>query len=68
MQTFIAKYKGTCEGCISPIQPGDEVTFNSWNDVVHVSCPDNLTEGTSHGFCPTCFTALPASGHCSNCD
>lgn len=67
MQTFTAKYTGTCDSCHAPIHVGDEITY-AVGSPIHVECPDNLSEGTSHGFCTSCFTAFPASKVCSNCD
>lgn len=68
MSTFIAKYSSTCPDCENKIDNGDEVTYNGSNQIVHATCPDDISSGTSNGYCPNCFTALPKSNICGVCD
>lgn len=67
MSTFIAKYAGTCDACDEHIAAGDEVTYSASSKVIHVECPDTL-KTTDHGYCDSCFLALPATKKCTNCD
>lgn len=59
MTAFVAEYHGTCEECTGPIVPGQEVSYDATDDLVHVECPDPLSAGGAlrpgEVVCPDCF-------------
>lgn len=59
MSTFIAQYFGTCDDCLGSVLPGQEVTYNVRDDLVHVECPDVRNDPTTppakaETLCPRC--------------
>ena len=66
MSSFTARYRSTCADCEDTISPGDEVVYNSSNEVVHVKCPTSLTDQLNN-ICPRCFMAMARNGTCG-CD
>ena len=63
--SFTAKYPGECGACEGRFRAGDEVEYDSSDQLVHVNCPDEFAEAGA--VCPRCFLELPATGICS-CD
>lgn len=40
-RVFTARYPGRCPECSEPIDEGDDVSFNAFDEVVHEDCdPD----------------------------
>lgn len=59
---FLAQFPGRCADCESRISPGDNVTYDLHDALVHVNCPDPITgeyvDNVSMGkgiACATCF-------------
>lgn len=52
-RTFIAKYRGPCQGCSHQIQVGDEAIFGLNNEVMHAQCPE---DDSLKSFGPVCKT------------
>lgn len=65
---FTAKYPGTCLACDERIAPGDQVEYGADNRVVHVICPDIISDKPTKGFCKSCFIALPEAATGDVCD
>lgn len=42
--SFEAQYFSRCPECLERIEPGDEVVYNSGDEVVHVDCDDEDDE------------------------
>lgn len=39
--SFEARYPGRCPECSEVIEPGDDVTYNDADEVVHIECDDD---------------------------
>lgn len=65
--SFTAKFRSECPDCGETIRRGDEVEFNSADEVTHVICPDVDTRPADR-VCPECFTELPVTGVCGVCE
>ena len=53
--SFKAKYSGWCRNCEIAIHEGDTVKYNESDEVVHDSCPEDVSEKD---------TKEDACGHC----
>jgi len=64
MSAFTAQYHGTCEECVGPILPGQEVAYDVRDDLVHVECPEPaaLKAARTERTCARCF--LVHAGEC----
>jgi hypothetical protein len=63
--SFTAKYAGDCADCPVRIEPGDEVAYNSVDELTHVICPDASTAAAKpHPVCGQCFLEHPADKEC----
>jgi hypothetical protein len=53
--SFTAKYPGECADCGSDIVPGDDVSFDRNDDLVHRVCPDQPDDVAMGTLCDRCF-------------
>ena len=67
MSTFEAKYHGTCGACAGHISPGDEVTYDGTDTLIHAQCPEAVIERRGE-VCGRCFMEMPLVGGCPSCD
>lgn len=42
---FPARYRGWCEACDNEIEPGEDVAYNSDDQLVHEWCDDKIDDG-----------------------
>lgn len=65
--TWIAKYRGYCENCPSPIEVDDECVYidvpGGRRAISHAVCPEQA-EDLVGPVCPKCHLELPKSGVC----
>lgn len=48
LRSMIAKYRGTCKGCLNPIIPGDIIAYVRKGAVYHVDCEGTKQITTIH--------------------
>lgn len=59
---FVAKFPGTCAGCLERFEPGAWVVFDD-DDLVHETCPE-ITEEPKRPVCSICWQEITPSGAC----
>jgi hypothetical protein len=61
---FEAKYGGVCEACEERIRPGERVTYDVHDDLVHASCAGagvsrSVRREAAEVVCETCWLVKP---------
>lgn len=60
MSTFLARYPGRCASCSERIEPGDNVTYTTDDELVHADCTaDEPPPGRPAVVCPRCWLTQP---------